>query len=123
MNTLARRWCALGCAAMVVLHGMWHGWLAPPPTALLARVTFLLFVLPILPALILFSLRHRRAPFWAAVAALLYFCHGIMEAWVDRSVWPLGLAEAAVAAWIVVTASWDGMRARFARKAPAPPPA
>ena len=81
-----------------------------------------LAVLPILPALVLFALRHRRATFWAAVAALLYFCHGITEAWVDRSVWPLGLAEAALAAWVVVTASWDGMRARFARKAPAPPP-
>ena len=121
MRNLARAWCGLGCAAMVVLHGMWHGFLAPPPTPLLARVVFLLSVLPILPALVLFSLHHRRAPFWAAVAALLYFCHGITEAWTEPGVWPLGLAEAAVAVWIVVTSSWDGIRARFARKAPPAP--
>jgi uncharacterized membrane protein len=118
VSTVARRWCALGSGAMVVLHALWHGFLAPPATDVMARGVFLLFVLPILPALVLFSLRHRHAPFWAAVAALLYFCHGIMEAWTDRSVWPLGLAEAALATWIVVTASWDGMRARFGRRAP-----
>jgi uncharacterized membrane protein len=125
MSTLARRWCALGSVAMVVLHALWHGWLAPP--AMLPKATFVLAMLPMLPALMLFALRHRRAPFWAAVAARPYFCHGIMEAWTDRTlaqagVWPLGLAEAALAAWIVVTASWDGMRARFKRKSQAAPP-
>jgi hypothetical protein len=39
-----------------------------------------------------------------------------MEAWSDREVWPVALAQAALAAWVVVTASWDGMRARFGRK-------
>jgi uncharacterized membrane protein len=112
--SLARRWCALGAAAIVVLRVLWHGWLAPP--ASLPWATFALAVLPMLPAGVLFALRHRQAPFWAAVAALLYFCHGIMEAWSDPSVWPLGLAESALAAWIVVTSSWEGLRARLGRK-------
>ena len=118
--TLARRWCALGTAAMVVLHAMWHGWLAPP--AAWPKAVFVLSVLPLLPALVLFARRHPRAAYWAAVASLLYFCHGIMEAWSDRSVWPLGLAEAALATWIIVTYGWDGLRARRARKATVPPP-
>jgi uncharacterized membrane protein len=117
--SVARRWCALGSGALVVLHGLWQFRLAP---SALPQLAYFVSILPILPALVLFGLRHRRAPFWAAVAALLYFCHGVTEAWADRSVWPLGLAEAALATWIVVTASWDGMRARFAARRKAPPP-
>jgi uncharacterized membrane protein len=119
--TLARRWCALGAVALLALQPLWHVALAPPRHGAIAATV--LGALPILPALVLFVLRHRRAPFWAAVAGLLYVCHGVMEAWTDRSVWPLGVAEAALAAWVVVAASWDGMRARFRRKAPAAPPA
>jgi uncharacterized membrane protein len=117
--TLATRWCALGSVAMVALHAMWHGFLAPPRIG--AGVAIALAALPIVPALVLFALRHRRACFWAAVAALFYFSHGVMEAWADRSVWPLGLAEAGLGAWIVVTGSWDGMRARFAGRRAGPP--
>ena len=122
--TLAQRWCALGSVALLALQGLWHAWLAPP-AAMPAPLAAVLGALPILPALVLFAIRHRRAAFWAAAASLLYFSHGVMEAWADRTVWPLGVAQAALAAWVVVTASWDGMRARFAarRKAKAAPPA
>ena len=115
--TLATRYAALGAFALFVLQPLWHAWLAPPlQTPGLVAAAF--GALPIVPALVLFALRHRHASFWAAVAALLYFCHGIAEAWTDRTVWPLGLAEAGIAAWVVVAASWDGMRARFGRHAP-----
>jgi uncharacterized membrane protein len=112
--TLAKRWCALGSVALLALQGLWHGFLAPPRSGALLAVV--LGAMPIVPALVLFALRHRTAAFWAAVAGLLYFSHGVMEAWSDREVWPVALAQAALAAWVVVTASWDGMRARFGRK-------
>ncbi len=115
--SLATRYAALGTFALLALQPLWHAWLAPPasmPPALAAG----LGALPILPAAVLFALRHRRAAYWAAIAALLYFCHGVMEAWSDRSVWPLGLAEAALATWIIVAYGWEGLRARLKRKAP-----
>ena len=118
--SVARRWCALGAAALAVLQVLWHGWLAPPASH--PWLVLVLSVLPLLPALVLFARRHPRAPYWAAVAALLYFCHGIMEAWADRTVWPLGVAEAALAAWVVGTYSWDGLRARLAKRRAATPP-
>ena len=112
--TLAQRWCALGSVALLALQAFWHAWLAPASAQPWLAVA--LGAVPILPALALFALGHRRAPFWAAAASLLYFSHGVMEAWVDRPAWPLGVAQAALAAWVVVTASWDGMRARFAAR-------
>jgi uncharacterized membrane protein len=117
--SLATRWCGLGAFALAALQPFWHAWLAPP-AALPPWLVTAAGLAPIAPALVLFALRHRRAPYWAAVAALLYFCHGVMEAWSDRAVWPLALAEAALAVWIVATYGWDGMRARFGRKPAAP---
>ena len=119
--SLSTRYAALGAVALLLLQPMWHAWLAPPAVLAPAWAT-LLGALPILPAVVLFALRHRRAAYWAAVASLLYFCHGIMEAWSDRSVWPLGLAESALATWVIVAYGWDGLRARRARKAAAAPP-
>ena len=78
------------------------------------------FALPILPALVLVLLRHRRAGYWGALAALLYFSHGVMVAWSSPGERWLGLAQAALSAVLVVAASWDGMRARFGKR-PAPP--
>ncbi|KFN51061.1 DUF2069 domain-containing protein [Arenimonas composti] len=115
----ARRITAAAILALFALQWAWHGWLAPPRTVapwLLAAG----FALPVLPAVVLVLRRNPRAGFWGAVAALPYFCHGVMLAWVDPDVRLLALAEGALAAVIVVGASWDGMRARFRRR---PPPA
>ena len=118
--TLAKRWCALGVVALFALQFLWHAWLLPPER-LSPWIAAGLGALPILPSLVLHARRHRHAAFWGAVAALLYFCHGVMEAWTTREAWAPALAEAFLAAWVVVCSSWDGMRARFARKPAAPP--
>ena len=106
---------AVATLALFALQLAWHGWLAPP-----ARVEpwamALFFSAPLLPAVALVLLRHRRAGFWGALAALLYFCHGVMVAWAAPGVLGLALAEAALSAVLVLAASWDGMRARFAAR-------
>ena len=51
---------------------------------------------------------------------LLYFSHGVMVAWSSPGTRMLGLLEALVSTVLVVSASWDGMRARLAKRA-APP--
>jgi uncharacterized membrane protein len=116
--TVAGRFAGTAIVAMVALQLAWHGAIAPPaksPPWVLAAV----FAAPMLPALALLLVRHRRAAFWGAVAALLYFCHGVMIAWVSPGERWLGLAEAALSAVLIVAASWDGLQRRFSRR-PAP---
>ncbi|MFY2762465.1 DUF2069 domain-containing protein [Arenimonas sp. MALMAid1274] len=117
--TSAGRVTALAILALFALQIVWHGWLAPPVHAA-PWVMALLFALPILPALGLLLAGHRRAGFWGAFAALLYFSHGVMAAWVSPDVRNLALGQALVSAVLVVAASWDGLQARFRRRR-APP--
>ena len=115
----ASRLAGAAIVGLSMLQLAWHGWLSPPASVspwLLAAA----FLAPMLPALVLLLARHRRAAFWGAVAALLYFCHGVMVAWAAPADRTLGLAEAALSALLIVAASWDGLGRRFARRAPPP---
>jgi uncharacterized membrane protein len=115
MATLAR----VSIVALFALLLAWHGVLAPPQEAApWAMAAF--FALPLLPAFVLALAGHRKAGFWGALAALLYFSHGVMVAWTTPETRVLGLLEALLAAVLVVSASWDGLRARMAKR-PAPP--
>lgn len=116
MEKLAR----LAMLALLILLLAWHLWLAPS-TAAPAWAMAAFFSLPLLPGLLLALAGHRRAGFWGAMAALLYFNHGVMVAWSDPDVRWLGLLEALASTVIVVAASWDGLKARRAarRKPPA----
>lgn len=117
--TMAKRLAAVAILGLFVLQLAWHGWLAPPVHAAPWAMA-LFFAAPILPAVGLLALRHRRAGFWGALAALLYFSHGVMAAWVTPEVRTMALLQVALSALLVVAASWDGMRGRFARRR-APP--
>ena len=115
----ASRLAAAAILALFALQLAWHGWLSPPAKADPWPVA-IFFALPILPALVLVLLRHRRAGYWGALAALLYFSHGVMAAWSTPGELWLGLLQAALSAVLVLAASWDGMLARFGKR-PAPP--
>jgi uncharacterized membrane protein len=81
-----------GYFGTLTLLSAWYGWLAPStrfPTALV----FIVLVVPLL-----FPLRGllhgRKYTFaWSCFLALLYFTHGVMEAYSDDLVRPLGLLE------------------------------
>ena len=68
-----------------------------------------------------------RADRIAAVAILamlglhLAFCHGVMLAWSEPALRWLALAETLLASLLVVSASWDGLRARSAARRARPP--
>ncbi|KFL37164.1 DUF2069 domain-containing protein [Arenimonas donghaensis] len=113
--TRAAKITAACTLALFALHLAWRLWLVPPTQAA-PWMLALWFSLPILPAVVLVLMRHRRTGFWAAMAALLYFCHGVMLAWSAPDVRTLALVEAALSAVLVLAASWDGMRARFASR-------
>jgi uncharacterized membrane protein len=111
----ARHLATAAILGLALLPWLWHGWLAPPER-LPAWLAAGLHMLPMLPALLLLAARHRAAWFWGAVAALFLFSHGVMEAWSSPPARAPALAEAALATALVLAASWDGLRARAARK-------
>ena len=113
------RYAGLGIASLLALQIVWHAWLFPPMSAPPWLITAL-FALPLLPSTWMLIRRDRHAPFWGAVAALLYFCHGLMEAWATPDVRWLALTETALSVLLIFAASWGGLKARFARKNSAP---
>jgi uncharacterized membrane protein len=99
-------------SALIVL---WHLWLAPP-LRVPALVALTLHAAPLLPALLLWALRHRAASFWASVAALFLFCHGVAELWSTPGLSTLAALEVLLCLAIIFAASWDGLRARLGRR-------
>jgi len=88
-----------GYLGTLALLTAWYSWLAPPqhlPVALvlLVLVTPLLFPLRGM-------LHGRRYTFsWSCFLALLYFTHGVMEAYSSDIARPLGLLE------VLLTSCW-----------------
>ena len=113
--TVAARVASVAIVALAAWQVAWHAVLSPSTEAQHWAVA-LFFVAPLLPALGMLVARHRRAAFWGALAALLYFCHGIMVAWAMPAERAPALAEIALSIALIAAASWDGVRARFRRK-------
>ena len=108
----------LAYGVMLLLAGMvtaWHVAISPPQR-LSPWLATALHLAVLAPGLVLLALRDRRAAFFGALGALLLFCHGVMEAWTTPSVRGLALAEAVLSVLVILGASLDGMRARFAKK-------
>ena len=118
--TTAYRNAALAIFALLGLRLLWHGYLFPPTRAPVWLMVAI-FTLPILPATLLALRQHRHAPFWGAVMALFYFSHGLMEAWATPQVRLVALTEAALSVWLIVAASWGGLKARFNKSKPTTP--
>jgi uncharacterized membrane protein len=70
----------LSWAGLVLLHVLWHGWLAPPlnGSRLLAMA---LTAGPLLLPLLALRRGVSRALLWVGILGLFYFCHGIVAAW------------------------------------------
>jgi len=109
-------------AALIGLQLAWYGWLAPPQTIPL-WLALGLAVGPLLLPVLGLILRRPKAMFLAATLALLYFCHGVMEAWADPSVRLLAWAEIVLSVTLIGFSGWqswrDGMARRRAKRAAA----
>jgi uncharacterized membrane protein len=93
--------CYFGLLALVTA---WTTWLSPSPYFPVA-LTLIVLAFPLL--LPLRGLLHgrARAHIWAAFLSLLYFIHGIGEAFVSPSTRSLGLAEVGLSLGLVLGAS------------------
>ena len=104
-----------GIAALLALQLLWHGlWIPPHSTSPWLYALF--FCLPLVPALWLALRGRSTAAFAGALAALLYFSHGVMEAMSAPAERRLALAEIVLSIWVILAASWPGLRGRFRKK-------
>ena len=100
-------------AALLALAALFAAWFAPTPDPWVALAVF-----AVPPAIL--ALAHwrgrRSAAFWAGVLALAWFSHGVMAAWTRPADRGYAVAEIVLALVVVVSSSWPGLRARFARR-------
>lgn len=99
-------------AALLALAGVYVGWYVGRAHAPIAWALFAL------PALVLAFAAWRgaaRAGFWAALFALVWFAHAVMEAWATPADRGWALAAVALSLAVVLAASLPGLRARFRR--------
>ena len=82
----------IGYFGTLIVLTAWYSWLAPAKHLPIAMVLLILIVPLLFP---LRGLLHgRKYTFaWSCFLALLYFTHGVMEAYSDSVVRPLGLLE------------------------------
>ena len=107
---MSRRPLAGLLLALALLYGLWF---ARDQHALAAMLVF------VLPPLLLAVAAWRgwpRAGFFAGVAALLWFSHGVMVAWADGTQRTFALMATALALGIVYASSIDGIRSRFGKR-------
>jgi uncharacterized membrane protein len=96
----------IGFLGTIALLLAWYGWLAPSPHFPRSMVLALLLLPLMLP---LRGLLHgRRYTFaWSCFLALLYFVHGVMEAYTSSLTLHLGLLEVCLTSlWFVAAMSY-----------------
>lgn len=103
----------LAWGGLVLLHLLWHGWLAPPQHGAI-WLALALTVGPLLLPLLALRRSLGRALLWSGVLSLFYFCHGVVAAWGEPQVRLLALAEIALCLLLIAALGWGarGFRRR-----------
>ena len=101
--------------ALLLLAVLWQSVLIPPQRVPV-MLAVALHVAVLIPATVLFLLRRPSATFFAGLAALFLFCHGVMEAWSAPPARLWAGLEIVLATALVFASSWNGLRARLARR-------
>ncbi len=70
-----------GLIALLLLQLCWHGFM-PPPRSAMGWTALLVAVVPLVATLPGAWMARPMPLFWANILALLYFCHGVSEAWI-----------------------------------------
>jgi uncharacterized membrane protein len=112
-------WRIAAAATFAMLALQWR-WAFGAPRSGHFLAWSILLSLPLLPPALAFLLRRRRAPLWAGIAALLYFCLGVSGVRVVGGAW--AWAEILLSLVIVFAAGWPGIAAKLARRRAPPPP-
>ena len=112
---LSHRIAVIALCALAALQVAWYGWWSPPTEiSKSAAISFALvwFALPLLAA----RVDAGRALLVGALLALLYFSHGVMQAWASVSDRMPALIEIFLSSVIVVCAGWPSWQIAKTRR-------
>lgn len=114
---MSARFISLACwAGLILLHLVWHAWLAPPANGAIG-LALALSLTPLLLPLILAHRQPQRALLWVGMLCLFYFCHGVVMAWgVVQARW-LGWAEVVLSLAMIGSLGWSARGYRRRRPA------
>jgi uncharacterized membrane protein len=76
----------------------------------------LVFVAPPLLLALALASGAKRAPFWAGVFALFWFCHGVMAAWTRPGEAAYAWAEIALSLAVVLASNWPALAAKSGKR-------
>ncbi|HYE87783.1 MAG TPA: DUF2069 domain-containing protein [Vicinamibacterales bacterium] len=111
----ARLVATMALLALLLIQPIWHCWLFPPQRLPAAFVTGLA-AFPLLAPALGVLLRRPSALFYAALLGLIYFSHGVMEAFANPAVRGIAAAEIAAATLLCLGVGWDGLQRRRAAR-------
>lgn len=100
-------------AALAGLQVAWHAWLVPPQAMPIA-VALAIALLPLALPLVYWRM-PQRALLVAGMVALLYFCHGVAEAWAAPSERALAGVEIVLALAVILGSARKPRRRGTAR--------
>ncbi|MGH8190815.1 MAG: DUF2069 domain-containing protein [Rhodanobacteraceae bacterium] len=98
---LAQRIGFAAWATLAVLQVVWHGWWLPPhgvPVAVVLAIALLPLAVPLV-----YWHNPARALIVAGMISLLYFCHGVAEAWAAPAERPFAWIEITLAVVLVLS--------------------
>ncbi|MFT3761032.1 MAG: DUF2069 domain-containing protein [Pseudoxanthomonas sp.] len=104
-------------AALIALAALYAAWFRADKHLLASLIVF------VAPPLLLaagVAAGAKRAPFWAGVLALFWFCHGVMAAWSRPAEAAYAWLEIALSLLVVLASNWPGLRARFGKRSRTP---
>ncbi len=102
---MAMRSGFLAWAGLIILHIVWHAWLAPPANGQIG-LALALTLAPLLLPLLALRRGPKRALLWVGIVSLGYFCHGVVVAWSIPSMRWLAIIEIILCVLLIGTLGW-----------------
>ena len=116
---MSAAWRVAAAATIVLLALQWP-WLVGWRQSAHYLAWSIVLSLPLVPPLISFLRRRPRAPLWAGIVALFYFCLGVADQRVRGGAWAWALIGVSLV--IVFAAGWPGIAAKLGKRRAATPP-
>lgn len=102
---MAMRCGFLAWAGLVILHVVWHAWLAPPANGQIG-LALALTLPPLLLPLLALRRSAKRALLWIGIISLGYFSHGVVAAYSIPSMRLLASIEIVLCVLLIGTLGW-----------------
>jgi uncharacterized membrane protein len=115
----ALRYGIAALIALLALEILWHGWIAPPRSALFWP-SLALAAAPLLPALWSAHASLRRGVLIGGIVCLFYFAHGVTTLWNGDAPRWLAATEMLLALIVIGALGWDARKYKRVKKSLSP---